>query len=251
MARFLIRRIAQAIPLLLVISVLVFLLVHAVPGGPLAIYLSNPSVRPEDIERLRHALGLDRPLWQQYIAWLVAFGRGDWGYSFSDGRLVFERVMERLPATLELVIASFAGAIVLTLPVGIISALTRGRWFDRFATATAFAGISLPVFWFGLLLQMIFAIELGWLPSSGRAAFGGDAVDRVRHILLPATALAFVQAAGWSRYLRGSMAATLVQPFIAAARSRGLPPRMVVLRHALRNALVPVITVVLLDAALV
>ena len=205
MTRFIARRLVQAVPLLLVISLLVFLLIHAAPGGPLAVYLSNPNVRPQDIERLRHALGLDRPLWQQYFAWLGAFARGDWGYSYSDGRPAAERILERLPATLELVGASLVVALALTFPAGIVAALTRGRWFDRGATAAAFAGISLPVFWFGLLLQMIFAVGLGWLPSSGRAALGaGDVVDRVQHLVLPVAALAFVQAAGWSRYVRGS-----------------------------------------------
>src|SRR5678815_4204891 len=118
MARFLARRILQAAPLLLLISALVFLLIHSVPGGPLAIYLSNPNVRPQDIERLRRALGLDRPLWEQYWSWLAAFVRGDWGYSFSDGRPVAARILERMPATLELVGASLTCAIALTLPAG-------------------------------------------------------------------------------------------------------------------------------------
>src|SRR5438309_8281482 len=120
-ARFLLRRLVQAVPLLLVISTIVFLLIHAAPGGPLAIYLSNPNVRLEDIERLRRALGLDRPLWQQYFAWLGAFARGDWGFSLSDGRPVAERIVERLPATLELVGASIAVALAITFPAGIFA----------------------------------------------------------------------------------------------------------------------------------
>src|SRR5262249_18701759 len=166
--RFLARRCAQAVPLLLVISVLVFALLHAAPGGPLAVYLANPNVRPADIQRLRRALGLDRPLWQQYWTWLWAFTQGDWGYSFSDGRPVVSRIVERLPATVELVAVSLAGALLLTMPAGIISAIHRGRWVDRAATLASIAGLSIPAFWFGLLLQMIFAIGLGWLPSSGR-----------------------------------------------------------------------------------
>jgi peptide/nickel transport system permease protein len=249
--RFVVRRALQALPLLLVISVLVFLLIHAAPGGPLAIYLSNPNVRPEDIERLRRALGLDRPLWQQYWSWLGAFAQGDWGYSFSDGRPVGSRIVERIPATLELVGTSIAVAIALTLPAGIIAAVRRGRSFDRITTALAVSGISLPAFWFGLLLQIVFAIGLGWVPSSGRTTLGGgDAVDHVQHLLLPVTVLAVVQAAAWSRYLRGSMIETLAQPFVLAARARGLPERAVVLRHALRNAVGPVLAVVMVDAAL-
>ena len=251
MAKFLLRRTLQAVPLFLVISGLVFLLIHSAPGGPLAIYLSNPNVRPRDIERLRRALGLDRPLWEQYWSWLAAFARGDWGYSFSDGRPVASRIAERVPATLELVGASIVVALALTLPAGIVSAARRGRWFDRTATALAIAGVSLPTFWFGLLLQIVFAIGLGWLPSSGRTTFdGGGPLDHLEHLLLPVTVLAVVQAAAWSRYLRGSMIETLAQPFVLAAQARGVPARAVILRHALRNAAGPVLAIVMVDAAL-
>src|SRR5437899_6447824 len=251
MALFLARRLLQAIPLLLFISLLVFLLIHAAPGGPLAIYLSNPNVRPEDIERLRRALGLDRPVWQQYLSWLGAFARGDWGYSFSDGRPVIARIAERLPASVELVGVAMAAALALTLPAGIISAATRGTWIDRAFGAAAMAGISLPAFWFGLLLQIVFAIALGWLPSSGRTTPGiGGVADHARHLVMPAAVLALVQAASWSRYLRGSMIETLSQPFVTAARARGIPARRVLLVHALRNALGPLLAVVMVDAAL-
>ena len=251
MVFFLARRVIQSVPLLLLISLLVFLLIHAAPGGPLAIYLSNPNVRPQDIERLRRALGLDEPLWRQYLSWLTAFARGDWGYSFSDGRPVVERVLERLPATLELTFTSLVVALLLTFPVGVFAALTRGRWFDRVTTALAFAGISLPAFWFALMLQIVFAISLGWFPSSGRATFGGGGLaDRVQHLVLPSVVLASLLAAGWSRYLRSSMIDALTQPFVTAARARGVPARLVVLRHALRNALGPIVTIVLLDSAL-
>jgi peptide/nickel transport system permease protein len=250
-ARFLARRCLQALPLLLVISTLVFALIHAAPGGPLAIYLSNPNVRPEDIERLRRALGLDRPLWNQYWSWLAAFVRGDWGYSFSDGRLVTTRVLERLPATLELVGVALAAAAALTLPLGILSAVKRGAWFDRATTTASIAGISLPSFWLGLLAQLVFAVGLGWLPSSGRSTVGGgDFVDHLQHLAMPAAVLALIQAAGWSRYLRASMIEVLDQPFVVAARARGVPARIVILRHAFRNALGPLLAIVMIDAAL-
>lgn len=251
MLAFLSRRLLQAIPLLLVVSGLVFALIHAAPGGPLAMYLSNPNVRPEDIERLRRALGLDRPLWSQYVSWLGSFLGGDWGYSYADGRPVLTRIVERVPATCELIGASLLIGIALALPVGVAAALKPRRGFDRAATALSLAGISLPVFWFGLVLQLVFAVGLGWLPSSGRASFGrGDPIDRIEHLILPAAVLAFVHAAAWSRYLRSSMIEALGQPFIASARARGVPPRAVLLRHALRNAVVPVLTVVMLDAAI-
>jgi peptide/nickel transport system permease protein len=249
--RFLARRLAHAVPLLFIVSALVFLLIHAAPGGPLAIYLSNPNVRPEDIERLRHALGLDRPLWTQYWSWLAAFLKGDWGYSFSDGRPVASRILERVPATIELVSTALAVALALTLPVGVWSAVRRGRWFDRLTTMASMVGLSLPGFWFGLLLQMIFALALGWLPSSGRATLGADDVaDHLQHLVMPTAVLALVLASSWSRYLRGSMIETIGQPFIVAAEARGLPARRVILRHALRNALGPLIAIVTVDAAL-
>jgi peptide/nickel transport system permease protein len=247
----LLRRTLQAIPLLVIVSLLVFALLHAAPGGPLAIYLENPGVRPEDIERLRKALGLDQPVSTQYVRWLSAFITGDWGFSLSDGRPVAQRMLERAPATLELAGASLIVALLAAVPLGIISAVRRGRWIDRVGGVAALAGVSLPVFWFGLILQLTLAIGLGWFPSSGRSAvFDSGFVDRIRHLILPATVLAAVHAAAWSRFLRSSMLGVLSQRFILAAEGRGVPKRAVVLRHALRNAAGPLVTIVLMDAAL-
>jgi peptide/nickel transport system permease protein len=247
--RFAIRRLAQAIPLLVIVSVLVFALIHAAPGGPLSLYLDNPNVRPEDIERLRRAMGLDQPLGVQYLAWLGAFVRGDWGYSYADGRPVLERMLERLPPTLELVGVATLVAVGVSMTVGIAAALRRGA--DRAASVVAVAGLSIPVFWLGLVLQLLFSNALGWLPSSGRASFaGGGIADRFAHLVLPVTVLAVAHAAGWSRYLRGSMRLALAQPFANAARARGVTEGRIVLRHALRHALLPFATVVLLDASI-
>ena len=245
------RRVAQAIPLLLIISILVFALLHAAPGGPLAIYLENPNVRPEDIERLKRSLGLDRSLPVQYLAWLRGFVMGDWGYSFADGRPVLTRMAERVPATLELIAASLIIAGVAAVPTGVLAAVRRRSMFDRAVTTLSLAGISLPIFWFGLLLQLLFAVSLGWLPSAGRTSMlGGDLADRLRHLVLPAIVLATVHAAVWARYLRSSMVTVLAQRFILAAHGKGVPPRSVFFRHALRNALLPFVTIVLLDAAI-
>jgi peptide/nickel transport system permease protein len=245
------RRVAQAIPLLVLLSVLVFALIHAVPGGPLAMYLENPNVRPQDIERLRHALGLDRPLVEQYAAWLRGFVAGDWGYSFADGRAVTARVAERLPATLQLLGGSIVVAIAAAVPLGVVTAARRGGAVDRVATAASAAGISIPVFWLGLVLQLVFAVALGWLPSSGRSTFGaGGVLDVARHLVLPATVLAAVYAAAWSRYLRASVGDALAQRYVVAALGRGVPSRVVLWRHALRNALGPFVAVVCLDAAI-
>lgn len=249
MIRFIVRRIAQSIPLLLLISLLIFALIHAAPGGPLSTYLENPNVRPEDIERLRRAMGLDRPLGIQYLSWLGAFVRGDWGFSYADGRPVLDRLIERVPATLELVGVACVMALIAALPAGIIAAINRP--FDRFTSLLAVAGISLPVFWFGLLLQLVFAGALGWLPSSGSQAFdGGDFADRLSHLILPATVLAAALSAAWSRYLRRAMRDTVARPFMRAARSRGLRERTLLLHHALPNALPTFVTVVLLDVSM-
>jgi peptide/nickel transport system permease protein len=244
------RRAVAAIPLLLLVSAVVFGLLHLVPGGPLAVYLANPDVRPEDLERIRQSLGLDRPVWQQYLRWLTGFAAGDWGYSYSDGRPVVDRVMERLPATLELLSAALAVALALTVPLGLLAA-RRPSVVRSLAATVSFAGVSLPVFWFGLVLQLVFATWLGWLPSSGRTTPGdGRVADRIAHVVLPAAMLGFVHAAAWSRYLRAAVVETSRQPHVHAARARGAPPRLVQWRHTIRPALLPVITVVLLDAAL-
>jgi peptide/nickel transport system permease protein len=245
------RRGLQAIPLLLIVSILVFALLHAVPGGPLAIYLENPGVRPEDIERLRRSLGLDQPLVTQYLNWLTSWLRGDWGFSLSDGRPVMDRMLERAPATLELSGLALLLAMIVAVPTGALGAARQGGWFDRLTSATALAGISLPVFWFGLVMQLTIAIGLGWLPSSGRSSVFDDSLaDRIRHLILPAIVLAIVHAAAWSRYLRASLIGILSQRFILAGAAHGVPGRRLVLRHALRNAAGPLTAVVLMDAAL-
>jgi peptide/nickel transport system permease protein len=246
-----IRRVAQAIPLLLLVSVVVFALLHAAPGGPLSVYLENPGVRPEDIERLRVALGLDQPITTQYVRWLAAFVRGDWGFSLSDGRPVAERMLERAPATLELAATALVVALIAAVPLGVVAAIRRGGLFDRVTSGLALAGVSLPVFWFGLVLQLTIAIGLGWLPSSGRSsAFEPGPLDRLRFLVLPAIVLAVVHAATWSRYLRASMIGILSQRFMLAAESKGTPRRLLILRHALRNAAGPMLMVVFMDAAL-
>lgn len=243
------RRVLLAVPLLLVISLLLFAVLHLVPGGPLSAYLENPNVRPEDIERLRKAMGLDRSLAQQYVSWLFAFARGDWGYSYADGQPVVRRLIERLPATLELIVSAIVIALSAAIPAGVFAAGKRG--FDRTSSIIAVAGISLPVFWFGLSLQLLFAGLLGWLPSSGRSTFGGgSAADKLSHLIMPATVLAVVLASGWTRYLRRAMQEAMSAPFIGVARSRGVFERTLLWRHALRNAAPVFTTVVLLDASM-
>jgi len=249
--RYTLHRLIIAVPLLALISLVVFGLIHLAPGGPVEMYLSNPNVRPEDIARLRASLGLDQPLAIQYLTWVKGFVTGEWGYSFSDGRPVVERLVERLPATIELIGTAIGISLIVALLLGIVSAVRLRSWIDHTTTVVSFAGISLPVFWFGLVVQLVFAIGLGWLPSSGRSSFGvAGVLNRVEHLILPATVLATLHAAAWSRFLRSSMATALAERFVTAARARGITELAVVWRHALRTALLPFVTVVMLDAAI-
>jgi len=249
MMRLVGRRLVQAVPLLLVVSLLLFTVLHLVPGGPLSAYLENPNVRPEDIARLRVSMGLDRPLPVQYLSWLAAFVQGDWGYSYADGRPVMDRLVERVPASLELIGAAVVAALLAAVPAGVYAAV-KPR-VDRITGIAAVAGISLPVFWFALLLQLGFAGLLGWLPSSGRSGFGDRGLaDRLSHLVLPATVLAAALASAWSRYLRRAMRETMGAPFIGAARARGVSERGLLWHHALFNALPVFTTVVLLDVSM-
>jgi peptide/nickel transport system permease protein len=245
------RRLLGAVPLVLIVSVGYFALLHALPGGPLAAYLSSPNVRPEDLARLERALGLDRPLPEQYMRWLWGVVRGDWGYSFVDGRPVLTRLIERVPATLQLVLSGLSLAALVSLPLGVWSAERKGSALDRGVRVVTAAGLALPVFWAALLAQLCFAIWLGWLPSSGRASFGASGIgDRLAHLVLPASVLAISQIAAWSRYLRASMIGTLGEWWVTAARARGASIGRVRAWHSIRPAIVPFLTVALLDAAL-
>ncbi len=243
------RRLLQAVPLLLVLSALLFGVLQLAPGGPLATYLENPNVRPEDIARLEKALGLDRSAPEQYVRWLSAFVRGDWGYSYADGRPVLARIIERVPATIELVAAAVLLALIAAVPAGVYAAVKRG--VDRATTWLAIAGISLPLFWGALVLQLIFAVWLGWLPSGGRASVsGGSFADRVQHLVLPSTVLAVALGAAWSRYLRRLVREAMHMPFTSVASARGVSAARVLWRHAVPVALPPFITVVLVDVSL-
>lgn len=237
--------------MLVLVSVVVFGLIHAAPGGPLELYLANPNVRPEDIARLRASLGLDLPLPQQYTAWLRGVVTGNWGYSLSDGRPVAERIVERLPATLELIGLGLSLSLLVAVPLGVIGARRTPRWAARVSDVVCATGISIPVFWLGIAAQLLLAVELGWLPSAGRSSLGdGSLGDRLAHLVLPASVLAVAHAAAWGRYLRAGVSTALRQPFVRAARARGLSSARVLWHHAVRTSLGPVATVAILDAAL-
>lgn len=248
MAAYVAGRLVRAVPLLFGLSILIFGLVHAAPGGPLTVYLSNPNVRPEDIERLERLLGLDRPLHEQYLGWLSAFATGDWGFSYVDGRPVLERVLERAGGTLELMGSAFALALVVALVLGSLAALRPGSIADSLVSGASIVGISLPTFWLGLVLQLVFAVELRLFPTAGRMGVEGE--GRLAHLILPAATLSSFYAASWIRYIRASLAATLSRDFVRAGRARGLTEARLLVRHSLPNALFPLVTVLSLDFAL-
>jgi peptide/nickel transport system permease protein len=249
MTRYIARRLAQMIPLLFGITVVLFAVIQAAPGGPEAALLeSDRFIDPAMIEAYRERLGVDRPVPVQYVRWLGGALRGDLGVSFSTTRPVSEMIVERLPATLELMGASFLLAAALAFGLGVFSAVRQYSWFDHVGTGLSFVGIAMPVFWFALILQLVFAVWLGWLPVAGTETVGASSLgDHLLHLVLPASVLSFRYVAGWSRYLRSSMLDALRADFVRTARAKGLSERVVVGGHALRNAMIPVVSVMALN----
>lgn len=243
MGTYLVRRLVQAVPLLIGISLLVFLLVNAVPGNPVQGYIDNPGTSPADVAQLKHSLGLDQPVMVRYFVWLKNVVRGDFGRSLTTHRDVRGEIMSKVPNTLKLTVAAFALSLLFAVPVGVYSALRRNTWFDHVATVTSVAGVSVPRFWFGLILILIFAVNLGWLPSGGVATVGSSGIgDQVKHLILPALTLAVAEMAGWTRYIRSQMLEVIRQDYVRTAHAKGLRRSTVIFRHALRNALLPLVT---------
>ncbi|PZA07496.1 ABC transporter permease [Meiothermus sp. Pnk-1] len=243
-------RLLSSIPLLLGVSILLYAVLHLAPGGPLDVYADNPSVSPEALKNLERELGLDQPVPIQYLHWLKALVQGEWGYSIRSGRPVTLDISERIGPTLILGGTAFVLALLVALPLGILSALRRYSTVDYTFTFLSFLGISMPIFWLALMLQALFAVRLHLLPSAGLETIGdGSLPDRLRHLILPACILAVANIASWGRFVRSSMLDVLGLDYIRTARAKGLSERVVTYRHALRNALVPVVTVVALDFA--
>ena len=256
--RYVVRRLLQAIPLILVISAAVFALIQLVPGGPMGVYGKNPNLSAEDLARLEERLGLDQPLHMQYLGWLGNVAQGDLGYSYDTKRPVTAEIADRLPATLYLMSVTFVVVLAIAIPVGILCAVKQYSWTDNLISTLTFAGQALPVFWLGLMLIMIF---YGWarnpltgeplLPARGMATLGEDFSlgDRLRHLILPVVTLGLGWVSWYSRYLRSSMLDVLHQGYVRTARAKGLSERIVLRRHAFKNAAIPLITVVALDLA--
>jgi peptide/nickel transport system permease protein len=249
--RYLLRRLLIAVPSLLGISVVLFTILALAPGDPFSELATNPNVPAEVKLALRASLGLDDPVWQRYFRWLWAMLHGDWGFSFISRVNVDTLIMQRVAVTLAIIGSSQLLALAIALPVGIYSAVKPYSWFDRIASTLAFVGFSLPTFFTGLLLILLFSIKLNWLPFVYRADISATGWqwwwEQIRQSLMPVAVLGLFQAASWTRYVRSAMLDVIRLDHVTTARSKGLKERAVVLKHVVRNALIPVVTLVALQ----
>jgi peptide/nickel transport system permease protein len=244
MTTFLLRRLTQSALLLILVTTIAFALMHLAPGGPESVYALSPSMRAEDLARIRASYGLDQPLHVQFVKWAGGMLIGDWGRSYRDSRPVREVILDRVPATLELTATALALAVLLGVGVGILGALRQYSLPDYLATIGAMIALSIPTFWFGLMVIFLFAERLDWIPSGGRATLGApfSLADRLHHLVAPAAVLGLVLVATWSRYTRAAMLEVIGQDYVRTARAKGLVEGRVVFGHAFRNAVTPLVT---------
>lgn len=251
MIAYLTKRILLMIPLLFGITLITFTVVHLAPGEPVEMQVAmNPKVTAEARERLRKFYGLDQPLHIQYGVWVKKLVMLDFGRSFApDNRPVIDKIKERIPITLSLNLISLIIEFGIAIPIGILAATRRDTIFDKGMTVFVFLGFAVPTFWLALLMIYLFGVKLGWLPVSGLHSLGSEGFgpiqwfwDMVKHLILPVSVAAFGSLAALSRYMRSSMLEVIRQDYIVTARAKGLPERIVIFRHALRNALLPVVT---------
>ncbi|MFN3739728.1 MAG: ABC transporter permease [Thermodesulfovibrionales bacterium] len=248
---YIFRRLLGMIPILLGITVITFIVIHLAPGGPVETQTElNIKASVEARENLKKLYGLDQPPHVQYINWLKRFLRFDFGESFVDQRRVIDKIKERIPITLSINLISLVIIFIFAIPIGVLSAWKRNSIFDRITTVFVFAGFSMPHFWLALLLMILFGVELGWFPISGLQSieiegmgFFERLIDIARHLVLPVTVATVGGIAGLSRYSRSSMLEVLRQDYIRTARAKGLPEKTVIFTHGLRNALLPVVTI--------
>jgi peptide/nickel transport system permease protein len=244
MARYLLHRLGQNVILLWLVSVIGFAVLHLAPGGPLAQFALTPGLTQADLARIAHQMGLDRPLPVQYWEWFHRMLFGDWGRSYRDSQPVLAVIGSHLFATFELMVSSTLIAVLLGTWIGVIGAIRRYSVFDYLATIGAMIALSIPTFWFGLVVIYIFSVELAWLPAGNLFTIGnGSFLDYCWHLIAPALVLALVTIAIWSRYMRSSMLEVTGQDYIRTARAKGLSERRVLIAHALRNAWLPMITI--------
>ncbi len=251
MGPYLLRRLLIAVPSLLGISVVLFTVLALAPGDPFGELALNPNVPAEVRMALRAKFGLDDPVWQRYFHWLASMLRGDWGFSFISRVDVDTLILQRVPVTLAVIGASQLLALAIALPVGVYSAMRPYSWFDRIASSLAFVGFSLPTFFTGILLILVFSIKLGWLPFVFRADLSTSGWqwwgEMIRQSVMPITVLGLFQGASWTRYVRSAVLDVIRLDYVTTARAKGLAERAVVLKHVVRNALIPVVTLVALQ----
>ena len=239
MTQYIIRRLLQMIPITLGILTLIFSLIHLIPGDPAA-QIAGEGARPQDIENVRKALGLDKPLWKQYTTYLNNLAHGDLGRSFRTNESVATEIRDRYPATMQLALGAMLVALLVAFPLGIISAIYRNSWIDNVARFFALIGVSMPSFWFGPLLIIAFAINREWFPVSGRE-------DGLRSLVLPSVTMGLALSAILTRMIRVSLAEELSQLYVTTAIAKGVSRSKAIFRHALKNAMIPVITVLALQ----
>ena len=242
MIRFLARRLLQMIPVLFFVSVIIFVLINLVPGDAARLFLGEEAP-PDALAALRRELGLDRPLYVQYLHWVGGMLHGDFGHSFKDNRQVLVTVLQKVPVTAELAAAALLIAWAIAIPAGVLAAWRRRTAVDYLASAGALTGLSIPNFWLGIMLIYLFAVHLHWLPASGFVPPTEDLGRNLKSIIMPAFVLGVVLAAFVMRQLRSSMLEVLSADYVRTANAKGLGGRVVLVRHALRNAVIPVITV--------
>jgi len=251
MLKYIFRRLLFTIPVLIGITVITFAVIHLSPGQPTDIITDmNQKITAESKQRLIAIYGLDKPIHIQYFMWLKRLAKLDFGKSFKDDRPVIKKILERLPATLLLNILSILSIFALAIPIGVFSAVRKDSVFDRLTTVFVFLGFSVPTFWLAILMMIFFGLHLGWLPISGFRSINYDELsafgrifDISKHIVLPLFISAFTGLAGLSRYTRASMLEVLHQDYIRTARAKGLSENQVIFKHALRNALIPIVTI--------
>ncbi|MDD2541865.1 MAG: ABC transporter permease [Desulfuromonadaceae bacterium] len=251
MSRYLFKRILMLIPLMIGITLITFSVIHLAPGEPVEMQMAmNPKVGKEARDRLTKFYGLDKPLHEQYVSWVSKIVRLDLGRSFSsDNRPVLDKIKERLPITISLNVIALLLEFGLAIPIGVLAATRHDTLLDKGITVFVFIGFAVPTFWLALLLMYLFGVRLNWLPISGLHTLGSDSwgtlrylLDMAKHLVMPIMVASFGSLAGLSRYMRSSMLNVINQDYITTARAKGLPERVVIYKHALRNALLPLIT---------
>lgn len=254
LVKYVARRLVASVIVVLGVTAVTLILMDRTRGAYVPGIDLNPALRPEDIARLRAQLGLDEPFYQWYATWLWNVLHGDFGRSMIDGSPVIKHILERLPNTLELTLTAVVLGIVLSVPLGVLGALRHGTKTDHSLTVFSVAGFAVPQFWLGLMLILVFSVMFQhngwpWLPSGGVTSpfGGGDLGDRLLHLVMPATVLSFFYLSLWSRFTRSSMLEVLSQDYIRTARAKGMSERRVVYLHGLRNALIPLVTLVGLE----